>query len=157
MPKLTTNAENILKGDEAGTFVTTNPVIGYKKIECSSQWSLFGLVNFGRIKDRKFVAQVTIPKDETIIRSLERYSAPYNDYDSKEPSDKLRTTSFDLDKIFHNPLLSINKCHSIYEPNYEYTPGASHKPDKFDTEEHYTCTNGLHFFTQKSKAEDYSK
>jgi hypothetical protein len=148
-----TNADNIIAGENTGTFVTTKPVIGYKKIECSSQWSLFGLVNFGKIKNNFFVAQVTIPKDETIIRPLRQYSAFSEDY--PEPSNKLRTTGFNLDKIFHDSFTSINKCHSLHDSKYEYTLGAMHKPDKFDSNEHYTCTNGLHFFTDKKNAEEY--
>jgi len=148
-----TNADNIMKGETSGTFVTTQPITGYKKIECSSQWSLFGLVNFGKMKDRDFVAQVTIPKGETIIRPVESYASFIDEW--TEPSDKLRTTGLNLDQIFYGPFTSINKCRSKYQKNYEYKPGAMHRPDKFDFKKYYTCTNGLHFFTDKNEAERY--
>jgi len=95
------------------------------------------------MKDRNFLAQVTVPQGEIIIRPLEQFSQFDDDV---EPSTKLRTTGFSLDQIFHGPFTSINKCHSIYEPNYEYTLDTLHKPDKFDSNEHDTCTSGVIFF-----------
>lgn len=46
----------------------------------------------------------------------------------------------------------LDSAFSIYDKNFFYHPGEIVFPDKFDTNRHKICTNGIHFYPCESSA-----
>lgn len=49
----------------------------------------------------------------------------------------------------------LDSAFSIYDKNFFYRPGEIVFPDKFDTNYHKICTNGIHFYLCESSAINY--
>lgn len=131
--------DELLKGDKAGTHITSGPLIGYKKVEC---------VNAGqRIV---VIAKVEIPKNSTIIRPF-IIGCSYTT--NKIRTDKLIVIGFyDMDRTLLSPDLLYR---SIFCPGYLYVKDKLHIPDEFDYDEQEDCTNGLHLFLDENSASEY--
>jgi hypothetical protein len=140
-----------------------NPMIAYKKVNCSTIFSN-GLLNmFSRVTgigyetNDKCIATVRLPVGATIVR-------PYT-YDSyyrtREICSKMRTDTYEVLAI--EPLYlegtnilsrTVLKASSIHDRSFGYEINKTYKVN-LNKSDNIDCGPGLHFFRNKTEAENY--
>jgi hypothetical protein len=141
-----------------GVYTATEDIIGYKRVALLVRKKCCYAPNFlCRIKDFfsfepsmfKYITcimKVKIPAGSVIVRN---YNTPA----------KLRTDTLIPIEIYPslktNGQIIITIC-SMHDMTYAYKINKMHKPFRpLDRDLYKVCTSGLHFFTDKEKAESY--
>lgn len=158
-----TPTQQALDGKKAGTWTMSEPMQGFKKINCECQGGQ------ERNNYLKFIAYVTVPIGSKVTR-------PYTSSERVLVSDKLRADSFKVDEIkaykkqrdflFSGtneqygtwalfPQCRPVNCHSMHDEQFPYEQNKSYKPNSFNDNVEKECTNGLYFFIKETKALDY--
>jgi hypothetical protein len=153
--------EKLLEGRTYGTHVLSEPLIGYKKVNCTtSTHSKSFLRNFFSLeKDKevheKCIAKVELPPKATVIRPYTK--DPYHGHISV--CEKLRTNDYKVLEI--DPLKQdffrrkvVTGASSVKFSSFKYEEGKSYSAI-LNENENEPCSSGLHFFLGRKAAEDY--
>jgi hypothetical protein len=147
-----------LQQQKTGIWKLEKPLTGYKAIKCTCKDTHTDMMHrfnhfvaglsFKAVhappKEETFIAEVTAPKDATVVQ-------PYDE-------NYLRTDEYNLNKILpHKSGLLPNKCRAYYFKNFTYQPGQTYKENQLDINEYNFDGRGLHFFRTPEEAEDYTK
>ena len=163
--------EEIKSGNHVGLWKTTQPLTGYKRVNCDCKGAN-GVAN-----TLKFIANVTIPAGSQVVRPYHIEESKFGDLQEqmKSPSDKLRSDQLQIDDImvferhagkstfeytptsYHTQFAKCTpiKCRSVHDGSYAYEPGAwTYKPKgtQLNTDVETECTSGLYFFLGMDQA-----
>lgn len=147
----------LLKGDAYGTHIVSgNPLTAHKKVNCEVKVSSRWFPIFSGIKHEKCIAKLEVPTEATVIRALviDKYHM------TETVSNKLRTDVYKVLDI--SPLQEsktqnkeVVRASSVHKKSFSYETGKTYR-EELDKDEYEPCTSGLHFFLNRSEAEDYA-
>lgn len=139
------------KASEPGVYDVEEPIIGYKKIFCSCDSSFPNSII-------PAVAELLIPQGATIIKPVIN-----NKYRTDKAIVKRITPSNDASGYIKqvlgsNFLYEKCICYSWYNPSYSYHIGKMHEPRSLlDKNIRDDCSSGIHFFAERSRAENFQR